>query len=346
MFWKMNGQHKFSPDKISAGLFSPNKSGSASRKTAVSHIESVGFTVSEMERAIDFYTRILPFKKISETEISGTNIENLNGVSGAKIRVGRLQLGNEFIELSEYLTPSGRPVPATSRNNDRWFQHIAIVVSDIDKAFQMLRPNINYSSPAPQILPVYLKQVAGIKAFYFKDCDNHILELIEFPPDKISRKWRELSKNRTEIFLGIDHTAIVVEDTQKSLEFYRDTMKMKISGESENYGTEQEYLTGVCGARVKITSLQTSPEGIGVELLQYRSPTDGKPFPQNTQSNDLWHWQTSFGSKKLNDAAAIIERRNIDFISDGIVNLETESSAFKKGLLIRDPDGHAVRIVE
>ena len=49
-------------------------------KIFVSHIESVGFTVSDIERAIDFYTRILPFETISDTEIWGAEIENLSGV--------------------------------------------------------------------------------------------------------------------------------------------------------------------------------------------------------------------------------------------------------------------------
>lgn len=312
-------------------------------KTSVSHIESVGFTVSDIERAIYFYTRILPFEIISDAEIWGAEIENLSDVFGARIRVARLRLGDEILELTEYLTPQGRPIPIDSRNNDCWFQHIAIVVSDLDKAYQTLRRHkVRYSSNAPQTLPEYLEDAAGIKAFYFKDFDNHILELIEFPPDKGKQKWRELAKDKRKSFLGIDHTAIVVADTQKSLEFYRDTLQMKISGESENYGDEQEHLNNVRGARLRVTSLQTVQSGIGVELLQYLSPTDGKPFPQDSQANDLWHWQTSFAADGISD----LKRRKFDFISNGVVSFESESTAFKKALLIRDTDGHAVRIIK
>ena len=338
--------NKSSLDRIFVGflllfLFSWGVHGQA----LVSHIESVGFTVSDMDRAVDFYTRILPFKKNSDTEVWGAEVETLSGVFGARVRVVRLQLGDEVLELTEYLTPPGRPIPVTSRNNDRWFQHLAIVVSDLDRAYQILRRHkVRYSSTAPQTLPAYLKQAAGIKAFYFKDFDNHILELIEFPPGKGSPKWRESAKNK--VFLGIDHTAIVVEDTKISLDFYRDTLQMKISGESENYGTEQEHLNNVRGARLRITSLQTPQAGIGIELLQYLSPTDGKPFPKDTQANDIWHWQTSFASAGINASRAVLERQKTDFISNGIVLFETKPPAFKKGLLVRDPDGHAVRIIE
>ena len=36
------------------------------------------------------------------------------------------------------------------------------------------------------------------------------------------------------LFLGTDHMAIVVGDTEASLKFYRDALGMRIAGESEN----------------------------------------------------------------------------------------------------------------
>jgi len=201
-------------------------------------------------------------------------------------------------------------------------------------------------STAPQTLPAYLKPAAGIKAFYFRDVDHHILELIEYPPGKGARKWHELARDKRKLFLGIDHTAIVVEDTQRNLEFYRDLLQMQVSGESENYGVEQEHLNNVRGARLRITSLQAPQAGIGVELLQYLAPSDGKPFPNDTQANDLWHWQTSFVSVGLNGLVTALERHKVDFISSGIVAIETKSLALKRGALVRDPDGHAARFIE
>ena len=316
-------------------------------KIPVTRIESIGFTVSDLNRAIDFYTNILSFEKIFETETGGVEVENLTGVCGAKIRVVRLRLNNEILELTEYQNSQGRAIPTTSHSNDYWFQHLAIVVSDIEKAFQNLRRHkVRFVSNAPQTLPEYLKQAAGIKAFYFQDNDCHNLELVEFPPDKISGKWRELSKNENELFLGIDHTAIVVEVTEKSLEFYCGCLQMKISGESENYGTEQENLTNVRDARVRITSLETPQAGIGVELLQYLSPTDGKAFPKDTQPNDLWHWQTSFKTAAIDDSKRILRKRSSDFISDKIAAPENASPDFGKAFLVRDADGHAVRFIE
>jgi catechol 2,3-dioxygenase-like lactoylglutathione lyase family enzyme len=219
----------------------------------VRSVESVGMTVSDMDRSVDFYSRVLSFGKIYDVELAESDYEHLEGVFGLRMRVARMRLGTEFIELTEYLAPKGRPVPANSRSNDRWFQHIAIVTSDMDHAYAWLRQNkVAPVSTGPQTLPEYIRPAAGIRAFYFEDPDRHPVEILQFPPDKGAAKWQQAAGN---LFLGIDHTAIVVTDTDVSLKFYRDTLGFAVAGESENYGSEQEHLNNVFGARLRITSL-------------------------------------------------------------------------------------------
>ena len=308
----------------------------------VSHVESVGFTVSDMDRALDFYTRVLPFEKVSDLETWGSDIEHLSGVFGARVRVVRLKIGDEVLELTEYLTPQGRPIPVDSRSNDRWFQHIAIIVSDMDRAYAHLRANkVRHASTGPQTLPSYITAAAGIRAFYFKDFDNHVLEILSFPPDKGSPKWHELAKTG-KVFLGIDHTAIVVGDTEKSLKFYRDALGLRVAGESMNFGTEQERLNNVFGARLHISGLATATLGINVEFLEYLAPTNGRPYPPDSRSNDLWHWQTSFQVDKPEELFKSYRPKNI---SSGTVLFGSPTLGFRKASLVRDPDGHAVRII-
>src|SRR5215469_16964523 len=163
----------------------------AAASPLVSAADSVDITVSDMDRAVDFYSRVLSFKKVCDTEVAGENYENLEGVFGVRMRVVRMQLGDEFIELTEYLAPKGRPITAGARSNDLSFQHIAIIVSDMDKAYAWLRQNnVEQISSAPQRLPEWNKNAAGIKAFYCKDPDGHPLEILQFPPDKGAEKWR------------------------------------------------------------------------------------------------------------------------------------------------------------
>jgi catechol 2,3-dioxygenase-like lactoylglutathione lyase family enzyme len=309
----------------------------------VSRIESVGFTVSDMDKAINFYTRVLPFEKISDKEIWGTEFEHLTGVFGSRARVVRMKLGSETIELTEYLTPQGRPVPADSRSNDHWFQHIALIVSDMDKAFATLKANkVRFASTGPQTLPEYITAAAGIKAFYFKDLDDHVLEILQFPNGKGRQKWHDLATTG-KLFLGIDHTAIVVGDSETSLQFYKDQLGLSVAGTSDNYGPEQEHLNNVFGAKLHITGLRTRRDGIAVEFLQYLAPIDGRPFPADTRSSDLWHWQTSFVTDRLD---ALLSMHKFDFVSSGLVNFEEGRSGFARAALVRDPDGHAVRLIE
>ena len=238
-------------------------------------------TVADADRMTDFFTNVLSFEKLSDVEVAGEPDEHLEGVFGLRMRVVRLRLGGESIALIEYLAPRGRPAPADSRSNDRWFQHVAIIVSDMDRAYQWLRQHkVEHASSGPQLLPEWNKNAAGIRAFYFKDPDGDVLEILQFPPGKGDAKWH---RPTDKLFLGVDHTAIVVSDTEASLRFYRDLLGFKVVGESENYGTEQEHLNNVFGAHLRITSLH-APAGPGVEFLEYLSPRDGRPVPEG----DVW----------------------------------------------------------
>src|SRR5215467_6083875 len=159
-------------------------------RALVTGIDSIGITVSDLDRAVDFYTNVLTFEKEREYEADGAGFEHLEGVFGLRIRTARLKLGDEHIELTEYLAPQGRPIPVESRSNDRWFQHIALIVSDMDKAYAHLRQHkVKHASSGPQRLPDWNKNAGGIQAFYFRDPDGHALEILSFPPDKGAAKW-------------------------------------------------------------------------------------------------------------------------------------------------------------
>src|SRR4051812_7252346 len=73
----------------------------------VTKVDTVGLTVSDMDRAVDFYTSVLTFEKISDVEAAGRAYELMEGVFGARMRIVRLRLGGETIELTEYLAPKG-----------------------------------------------------------------------------------------------------------------------------------------------------------------------------------------------------------------------------------------------
>ena len=308
----------------------------------ITTVDTVGLTVSDMDRALAFYTGVLPFVKVSDHELSGRPYELLSGVFGARSRMVRLRLGAEEIELTEFLAPKGRPMPGDLRANDRVFQHIAVVVSDITKAYGVLRErHVEHASTGPQRLPDWNPNAGGISAFYFRDPDRHFLEIISFPTGKGSPKWHDATK---ELFLGIDHTAIVVDDTNVSLRFYRDTLGMQVAGESENYDVEQEHLNNVFGARLRITALRAA-KGPGIELLEYLAPRDGRPAPRDLRANDIAHWQTTLVAERLEPLMGLARDHRLSLVSPGPVDAASLSVGFRTGSLARDPDGHGIRVV-
>ena len=305
------------------------KSRLAAPKVSVTAVGAIGMTVSDLDRSVEFYSDVLSFNKVGEVEVSGREYDQLQGVFGLRMRVARLQLGDEFIELTEYLTPKGRPIPVDSRSNDLWFQHIAIIVSDMDRAYRRLRGNkVEHVSPEPQRLPDWNPNAGGIRAFYFRDPDGHALEILQFPAEKGAAKWHRPSDR---LFLGIDHTAIAVSDTDKSLRFYRDVLGLEVAGESENYGPEQERLNQVFGARLRITTVRASA-GPGIEFLEYLTPRNGRPMPLDERANDLIHWRTRVITSYAEQAARALRLSKVPFISSGVVSAPEQQLGFGKGV--------------
>ncbi|MBI3481920.1 MAG: VOC family protein, partial [Bacteroidetes bacterium] len=254
----------------------------------VTRVDAVGITVLDMDRALNFFTKVLPFEKISEIEVAGAEYEKLKGVFGIRYKKVRLRLGDEEIELTDYLTTGGRSIPEDSRSNDLWFQHIAIVVSNMDSAYARLRKfGAQHVSTSPQTLPKTIPAAEGIRAFYFRDPAGHNLELIYFPAGKGNPKWQN---SKGKIFLGIDHTAIGISNTQQSRRFYA-ALGVNYKGESFNFGIEQEHLNNVEGASLHISG-NKALDGIGVEFLEYLKPKGGRPYPKDERADDLIHFET------------------------------------------------------
>lgn len=305
-------------------------------------VDAIGMTVSDMDRAVKFYREVLSFEPHSDVEGAGPQYEQLLGVFGLRLRRVEMRLGEETIELHQYLAPTGRPIPVDSRSNDRWFQHIAIIVRDMDEAYHWLRKhNVQHSSPGPQRLPDWNPDAGGIEAFYFRDPDGHPLEILKFPKGKGRAKWH---RPTTDLFLGIDHSAIVVADTEQSLAFYRDGLGLRVVGESENYGPEQERLNNVFGARLRITALAAG-DGPGIELLQYLTPSTGRAMPLDSAANDLWHWHVRVATRQPVEVVKATAAGRGRLVSPHTVRVTLPALGFSAGLMVRDPDGHALLFV-
>ncbi len=312
--------------------------------TVVQSVASVGFTVSDIDRSVAFYRDVLTFKPVSDVEVDGPEYDQLYGVFGVRARIVRMQLGEQQIELTQFISPpDARPIPVPSYSHDLWFQHFAIVVRDMEAAWAQLRKHhVKQISSRPQTIPMSNQAAAGIKAIKFRDPDGHNLELLWFPPDKGNPVWK---RPGSDLFMGIDHTAMTVRSTESSAKFYRDLLGMTIAGGTLNMGTTQQYLDSLPGARTRVTGLAPKMGPPGLEFLEYELPTAGRPFPADSHPTDLWHWQTTLVVPDAETAAAEL-RPYSTFVSSRIATFPNSQLGFKKGFVVRDSDGHAVQIVE
>jgi len=314
--------------------------------------------VGDLDRVQAFYAQVLEFTPVTESVTGAGAADAWLDLADTRLRRAKLRLGDESITLTQHTADPGRPIPPDSRSHDHWFQHIAIVVSDMDRAYERLRQaRVRHVSTAPQTLPAWNREAGGIRAFYFRDPEDHVLEVIWFPPGKGDPRWQtppdQASHPSRPLFLGIDHTAIVVADTERSLAFYRDTLGMRVAGMAENHGSEQEHLNQVFGARVRITSLR-DVHGPGIEFLEYIAPPGGRSLPADARANDLVFWHATLlvdalprdGELERNAGTRIVSREASQVAWQPTHGKATsrskDSSPGTVHLLVRDPDGHAL----
>ena len=149
-------------------------------------VDSVGITVNDLDRAVGFYTTSSASSRYRSRGDGREVRASVRRVRPAAAHRDGCELGDEHIELMEFLAPRGRPIPADSTSNDGWFQHVAIIVSDMDAAYARLREHQGASThPADRsACPTGTPNAGGIKAFYFRDPDDNHLEVLHFPPGK------------------------------------------------------------------------------------------------------------------------------------------------------------------
>lgn len=228
----------------------------------------VSITCADLARTEAFYRDVLGFVSVSDQVIDDPAWFRLMGVAGVRARALRMRLGAQELEFLAF-DPPGLPYPPGSTAYDPWFQHVAIVVSDMAAAWQRLRASgvTEITQGGPQRLP---PNTGSVIAFKFRDPEGHPLELIHFPPGTGDPAWQDQG---AALFLGIDHSAIVVRDPGRSIAFYRDVLGLVEASRSVNHGPEQERLDGTPGVVVDVVALR--PAGAAtphVELLGYRVP--------------------------------------------------------------------------
>lgn len=237
-------------------------------------------TTGNIGRLAVFYQQAFECRTLGAQHLSGADFQSLMGVTGGAQRM-TLQLGYELVELLQFDRP-GQPYPQPSDSSDLWFQHFAIVVTDMDRAFARLSRVKGWtaiSSAGPERLPA---SSGGVSAFKFRDPDGHPLELLAFAPGKVPAAWQPTRAGA--LYLGVDHSAISVADSARSMAFY-EALGLMPGGHSLNQGVEQARLDGLAAPQVEVSALALNQGVAHLELLCYRGSARGEPLA--LRNNDI-----------------------------------------------------------
>lgn len=292
----------------------------------VSRLARIGLTSRDPTALAGFYEAAFGFVRLRESVLEGVEFGRLVGIPGVVGHATTLRLGRESIELTGF-RPQGRPYPAGVAGWNPLFQHFAIVVSDMGAALARLSAVAGWT-PISDGGPVHLPaRSGGVTAYKFRDPEGHPLELLEFSDAGIPAVWRRAGRG---IFLGIDHSAISVADTARSVAFY-ERLGLRTGMRSLNVGAEQARLDAVPEAAVEVTALEPPRATPHVELLCYRGNFDRAVAM--SRSNDIASTRLIF---ETGDHQGISEFNDAAVGSSGLVRVAGGRAA------LRDPDEHEV----
>jgi hypothetical protein len=67
-------------------------------------------------------------------------------------------------------------------------------------------------------------------------------------------------------------------------------------------------------------------------------------IPKDERANDLTHWQTRLIVRSAASAEQFLLNQKSVFVSTGVV--AAKDLGFERSLLVRDPDGHVMQLIE
>lgn len=134
-------------------------------------------------------------------------------------------------------------------------------------------------------------------------------------------------KNKT--MKTVRHCGIVVSDMEKSLEFYRDILGLKIKVDALEEGEFIDAILGMQKVKVRTVKMLADEGDALVELLFYHSRPEGSSH-------------TAFTVENLDDEYKRLKEKGIKFINSPQVSPNGKA----KVAFCYDPDGIPVELVE
>lgn len=157
-----------------------DKTVSATHRIDANH---TGITVSNLDRALDFWQNVLGFEFSHTSHQVGGMAEEITGVSGAEIKLAVVKApGGHRIELLEYLAPADRKC-VDFRPCDVGSMHVAFTVDNLDAILSTIARTGWKAAGKPQTLRVGPN--AGKRVVYVRDPDGTTIEFMQLPIDNV-----------------------------------------------------------------------------------------------------------------------------------------------------------------
>jgi lactoylglutathione lyase len=147
------------------------------------------FTVSDIERSVDWYTGVLGLELVHRQRQENEYTQILVGIPGAVLEVAQFAVpgmpparSTHMLELVEYVTPQGDRFGELPTNTVGC-AHLALMVTDIHARYErMCEHGVAFRNP-----PVAITAGANTGGFacYFHDPDGITLELLQPSPERL-----------------------------------------------------------------------------------------------------------------------------------------------------------------
>jgi catechol 2,3-dioxygenase-like lactoylglutathione lyase family enzyme len=148
-------------------------------------IHHTGYTVSDLDRSLQFYRDLLGMEVLATQEKEGGYLAAIVGYPDAHVAMAHLRMpgSDHVVELFQYLAPVG-VVPQRIEPRDVGTAHLCFVVDDLAAAYQRLR-EAGADSFVSEPVAVDTGINTGGYGLYLRDPDGIIVEL--FQPPAVTR---------------------------------------------------------------------------------------------------------------------------------------------------------------
>jgi catechol 2,3-dioxygenase-like lactoylglutathione lyase family enzyme len=141
---------------------------------------------------------------------------------------------------------------------------------------------------------------------------------------------------------ALDHVAITVSDTERSLGFYCDLLGLEKVEQHPLEGDKIEKALGLSGARAQSTRLSApGTPSILIDLMEFHAPETGKCIPP---SGAVGSTHFCLAVDGLADVYETLTAKGVEFVSEPVTFELTEGSVTV--VFTHDPDGNVVELMD